>query len=226
MLQRNVADGVHRLAHADVNVYLIEDDNGVTMLDTGWPATFHRLETAPARYRAWPRRRACGATHPRALRPRRFGATGARNLGRAGVHSRRRPFPGRSSLSLPAGTQPPAVFDPVPAVVAGAGEDGAGRGLLRARTRQPGTDGGRGPARCAGPAPGGVHPGHTMGHCALHLPDRDVVISGDALVTSTPIPVGSAADRLGRGRRRQPSGAGLADGVGRHRRADRASRTR
>ncbi|MDT0164828.1 MBL fold metallo-hydrolase [Actinotalea sp. AC32] len=29
-------------------------------------------------------------------------------------------------------------------------------------------------------------PGHTAGHCALHLPDRDVLISGDALVTLDP----------------------------------------
>jgi len=29
-------------------------------------------------------------------------------------------------------------------------------------------------------------PGHTLGHCALHLPERDVVISGDALVTHDP----------------------------------------
>src|SRR4051794_39400144 len=29
-------------------------------------------------------------------------------------------------------------------------------------------------------------PGHTDGHCAMHLPDRDVLISGDALVTYEP----------------------------------------
>jgi glyoxylase-like metal-dependent hydrolase (beta-lactamase superfamily II) len=29
-------------------------------------------------------------------------------------------------------------------------------------------------------------PGHTLGHCALHLPERDVVILGDALVTYDP----------------------------------------
>src|SRR3712207_6893536 len=32
-----------------------------------------------------------------------------------------------------------------------------------------------------------VHtPGHTFGHCALHLPDRDVLITGDALITRSP----------------------------------------
>jgi glyoxylase-like metal-dependent hydrolase (beta-lactamase superfamily II) len=29
-------------------------------------------------------------------------------------------------------------------------------------------------------------PGHTLGHCALHLPDRDVLIAGDAIVTLDP----------------------------------------
>jgi glyoxylase-like metal-dependent hydrolase (beta-lactamase superfamily II) len=29
-------------------------------------------------------------------------------------------------------------------------------------------------------------PGHTLGHCALQLPDRDVVIAGDAVVTLDP----------------------------------------
>jgi glyoxylase-like metal-dependent hydrolase (beta-lactamase superfamily II) len=29
-------------------------------------------------------------------------------------------------------------------------------------------------------------PGHTLGHCALHLPDRDAVIAGDALVMLDP----------------------------------------
>jgi glyoxylase-like metal-dependent hydrolase (beta-lactamase superfamily II) len=29
-------------------------------------------------------------------------------------------------------------------------------------------------------------PGHTYGHCALHLPDRDVLLVGDALVTLDP----------------------------------------
>jgi len=29
-------------------------------------------------------------------------------------------------------------------------------------------------------------PGHTLGHCALHLPERDAVIAGDAIVTLNP----------------------------------------
>src|SRR5688572_20655904 len=40
------------------------------------------------------------------------------------------------------------------------------------------------------PVPGSPHvvfaPGHTLGHCVLHLPDRDVLIAGDAIVTLDP----------------------------------------
>jgi glyoxylase-like metal-dependent hydrolase (beta-lactamase superfamily II) len=40
------------------------------------------------------------------------------------------------------------------------------------------------------PVPGGPEvvftPGHTWGHCALHFPDRNVVIAGDAIVTLNP----------------------------------------
>ena len=33
-----VADRVHRLAHAHVNCYLVEDDDGVTLVDAGLPS--------------------------------------------------------------------------------------------------------------------------------------------------------------------------------------------
>lgn len=38
-------------------------------------------------------------------------------------------------------------------------------------------------------------PGHTFGHCALHLPDRDAVLTGDALVTLDPY-AGARGPRL------------------------------
>lgn len=37
MLERNVAEGVHRIEHADVNVYLLEDDDGVTVVARDCP---------------------------------------------------------------------------------------------------------------------------------------------------------------------------------------------
>ncbi|MGW6334029.1 MBL fold metallo-hydrolase [Nocardia rhamnosiphila] len=46
MVKREVADGIHRLEHAGVNVYLIEDEDGVTLVDTGLPATFRHITAA------------------------------------------------------------------------------------------------------------------------------------------------------------------------------------
>lgn len=49
MLRLNVADGIHALTHANVNAYLIEDDDGVTLVDAGlprmWPMLYVALET-------------------------------------------------------------------------------------------------------------------------------------------------------------------------------------
>lgn len=46
------------------------------------------------------------------------------------------------------------------------------------------------PYREGDPLPGGLRaiftPGHTKGHMALHLPDRDLLFAGDALVTRDP----------------------------------------
>ena len=38
-------------------------------------------------------------------------------------------------------------------------------------------------------------PGHTLGHCALHFPDRDALIAGDALVMLDPY-TGAAGPRI------------------------------
>jgi len=46
-------------------------------------------------------------------------------------------------------------------------------------------------------------PGHTFGHCALHLPDADTVLSGDALVTFDPYTGGTGPQII--------SGAATAD---------------
>ncbi|MGT2425014.1 hypothetical protein [Amnibacterium kyonggiense] len=48
-------------------------------------------------------------------------------------------------------------------------------------------------------------PGHTFGHCALHLADRDVLLTGDALVTLDPY--------TGRRGPRIVAGAATADSV-------------
>lgn len=38
-----VADRVHRLAHAHVNCYLIDDEEGVTLVDAGLPSMWNLM---------------------------------------------------------------------------------------------------------------------------------------------------------------------------------------
>lgn len=53
-------------------------------------------------------------------------------------------------------------------------------------------------------SPHAIHtPGHTLGHCVLHMPDRDTLFSGDAIVTRNPY-TGTTGPRI-------VSGAATAD---------------
>ena len=186
MLTTEVADRVHRLEHAYVNLYLVEDEGRVLLVDTGLPKTWgliadalHRIgrrldditaialthahfdHTGTAR-RAQQRLRVPIWAHTEdffiAAHPYRYAHE---NL-RAAYPLR---YPGSvrilGALTRAGALRVPGVEGLVPYAGAGATE-----------------------------LPGRPHvvftPGHTYGHCALHLPDRDVVLSGDALVTLDP----------------------------------------
>ena len=43
MFTPEVADGVHRITHAHVNCYLVEDEDGVTLVDAGLPSMWPML---------------------------------------------------------------------------------------------------------------------------------------------------------------------------------------
>jgi glyoxylase-like metal-dependent hydrolase (beta-lactamase superfamily II) len=185
MLQQNVAPGIHRVEDAYTNWYLVEDDGGITIVDAGVPTSWGSLQAALdeiGRTRA--DLRALVLTHahfdhigfaerarselgipvyvhendyPLTKRPRRFS------------HERRR---------IPYYLTQPKAFPIMAAMV-------ANRALwptpVGEATRY--TDG-------TLPVPGSptILPtaGHTIGHCALHFADRDVVIAGDAIVMLDP----------------------------------------
>jgi len=181
-----VADGVFRLAHAYVNVYLVVDGRDVLVVDTGLPAFWPLLGHAL---------RALGRTPADvagvALTHAHFDHTGVaarlrRELGVA-VWAHPEDFylaahPYRYAHENPRALYPlrhPRAL-PILAAIAGAGA-----------LRVPGIDDLRAyPATGELPLPGAPRvlftPGHTYGHCALHLPGRDALISGDALVTLDP----------------------------------------
>ncbi|WP_251151397.1 MBL fold metallo-hydrolase [Cellulosimicrobium sp. Marseille-Q4280] len=182
-----VADRVHRLEHAYVNVYLVADDDGrVLVVDTGLPATWDLLGHALRELGHRPSDVAgVVLTHAH------FDHTGsaARARSRLGVpiwlheddaeiaaHPYR--YAHENVRALYPLRYPAAVRILASMAAAGALRVPGVRGLRHA---EPGA---------TLPVPGSPRvvfsPGHTAGHCALHLPERDVLLTGDALVTLDP----------------------------------------
>lgn len=184
-IQENAAPGIHRVEDAYTNWYIVEAEDGLTVVDAGVPTSWGSLQEALRRLHRDPSEiRALVLTHahfdhvgmaermrrelsvpvwvheddlPLARRPRRFS------------HERRRaPYYATQVRALPivAALIRSRAFWPAPV-----------RELKRYRT---------GPLD----VPGRPHvlftPGHTLGHCSLHFPDRDAVIAGDAIVMLDP----------------------------------------
>ncbi|MCA5893338.1 MBL fold metallo-hydrolase [Isoptericola sp. NEAU-Y5] len=182
-----VAEGVFRLEHAFVNVYLVTDDDGrVLVVDTGLPGTWDLLGRALRRLGRRPSDvEAVVLTHAH------FDHTGsaARTQRVLGVpiwlhreDDEVAAHPYRYAHENVRGWYPlryPASVRILAAMV----RAGALRvpGVSGARHAEPGA---------VLPLPGSPRvvfsPGHTPGHCALHLADRDVLFTGDALVTLDP----------------------------------------
>ncbi|WP_420836439.1 MBL fold metallo-hydrolase [Cellulomonas endophytica] len=181
-----VADGVHRLEHAHVNVYLVEDETGLLLVDTGLPGAWRALGEALRTLGHRPRDVvAVVLTHAH------FDHTGnvARLRATLDVPVLAHPgdhwiaaHPYRYAHENPRALYPvrhPAALPILGSVLAA----GAWRvpGVEGLDDLDPGAD---------LPLPGSPRvvfsPGHTFGHCALHLPSRDVLLTGDALVTLDP----------------------------------------
>jgi glyoxylase-like metal-dependent hydrolase (beta-lactamase superfamily II) len=183
MLHREVAPGIHRVEDAFTNWYLVEADDGLTIVDAGVPSSWESL-TAALHELGRDDVRALVLTHAH------FDHVGFAERARTHfeipvhVHSNDVPLtkhPWRYDHEQPRSryllTQPKAL----PIVAA----------LLKNRAFWPPPikqviryeDG-------TLPVPGSPRvvftPGHTVGHCALHLPDRDTVIAGDSIVTLDP----------------------------------------
>ena len=183
---REVAPGVHLVSHSYVNCYLVEDDDGVTLVDAGLPRVWYPLGLA---LRLLGRRpsdlRALVLTHAH------FDHVGvARRLqDRFGVpvwataeEQELATHPYRYAHENPRATYPLAHPAAVPILLRMAMSGALRvRGTRTARVLETGK---------VLDVPGRPYviptPGHTWGHVALHLPDRDVVLTGDALVTLDP----------------------------------------
>lgn len=182
----DVLPGIHRLSHAHVNVYLVADENRVTIVDTGLPATWPLVLRALERIGARPAQvEAIVLTHAH-FDHLGFAAKARREWGVPVWAHPREAFiaahPYRYEHEKNRLLYPLRYPRCVP-VLAGMAAAGAltvpGVGELEELSPGETLD-----------VPGRPRviftPGHTRGHCALHFPDRDAVITGDALVTLDP----------------------------------------
>lgn len=185
MLQTDVVEGVHRIEDSYTNWYLLEEDGRLTVVDAGVPSSWESLQDALGRIgRTESDIEAVVLTHGH------FDHVGFAEKARTRlrvpvyVHENDAPLvghPWRYDHERPRALYFATQVQALPIVAS----------FLRTRAFWPPPvkevvryDGG------TLPVPGSPRvvftPGHTLGHCALHLPDRGAVIAGDAIVTLDP----------------------------------------
>ena len=186
VVERDVAPGVHRVTHAFTNCFVVEDDDGVTLVDACFPSTWSAVQAClTAIGRSVSDVRGLVLTHGHfdhvgfAYRlQRRHGVPVWAHRGDLPILAHPyRYVPERPRLLHPLthrgswpvlGAMVAAGALRVPGVAADHVVDG------RTELELPGR-----PVLIP-------TPGHTDGECVLHLPDRGALITGDALVTLDP----------------------------------------
>jgi glyoxylase-like metal-dependent hydrolase (beta-lactamase superfamily II) len=186
MLHIAVAPGIHRIEDAYTNWYLVEGDDGLTIVDAGVPSSWDSLLDALRQLgRRTEEIRALVLTHAH------FDHVGFAERARREltipvyVHEDDAPLtmhPWRYDHERPRAIYFATQVQALPVVAT----------FLRHRAFWPspikeivryGDEG-------TLPVPGNPRivrtPGHTIGHCGLHFPERDTVIAGDAIVTFDP----------------------------------------
>jgi glyoxylase-like metal-dependent hydrolase (beta-lactamase superfamily II) len=185
MLYENAADGIHRVEDAYTNWYIVEDGDALTIVDAGVPTSWASLEDALSRLG---RRRtdvkALVLTHAH-FDHIGFAERARRELGvPVYVHENDVPLT-RHPLQYSHERSRAYYFltqvQAFPIVAS----------LVRNRAFWPDpiaevTRYSNGSLDVPGSPRVLFTPGHTIGHCALHFPDRDVVIAGDAFVMLDP----------------------------------------
>lgn len=186
MLVRNVASGVHLLQHANVNCWLIEGDGGLTLIDAGLPRTWNKLGTGIRALGYRPEDlRAVVLTHAHfdhmGMAQRLIDRLSIPVMAHAADEALVR-HPYRYAHENPIAAYPISHPAAVPILASMVAAGAASVKGIQDFTRLPQ----EGVLDVPGLPRVIATPGHTFGHIALHLPDRDAVITGDALVTLDP----------------------------------------
>ena len=185
MLTKDVAEGIHRIEDSHVNWYIVEGDTGLTIVDAGLPTSWRSLHTALIQLgKNFADIKALVLTHGH------FDHIGFAEKLRSEmgvsvyVHDNDVPLtrhPRQYARARPVSWYLLTQFKAMP-IVAGFLKNRAWwpkpiKEVYRIRS-----------SSLAVPGEPQVlfTPGHTLGHCSLYFPDRDVVIAGDAVVTMNP----------------------------------------
>jgi len=181
------ADGVWLVTGTDVNWVLVADGDEVTLVDTGEPRDWAQLLSSLERIGRAPEDvSAVVLTHAHpdhigsAERLRADRGIPVRLLAAEAPHARGQVIEEVSELQILRAAWRPSVLLWVLRIVR------AGATRVQRLTEVKPFEAGPGPLDVPGRLVPVPTPGHTSGHCAFHLPERGVLITGDALVTAHP----------------------------------------
>lgn len=181
MLDPGVADRVHRVEEAHTNWYVVEDGDALTVVDCGFPRSWDAFQELLARLG-----RPASAVEAVVLTHGHFDHVGFAERARTELGVPVLVPEGEQELAADPWDydheRPRLPYARHPGFVKAFAEMGAKgalwvKGVQEAQTYAPGDE-----LDVPGRPRAVATPGHTHGHCALHLADRGVVLAGDAVV--------------------------------------------